>query len=241
MNIFARAVNKLKKMKEDRRLREILGPVEGSETIRMGNDYGGFDLAIEPMEAVVKNRRAVVYSFGIGEDLSFSEAVFERWNCEIFAFDPTPKSVAYVRKHRLSKEDGFHFYEWGIAKEDGIGHFHLPKNEEYVSGSLLQHTDVREDSIEVALRSLKSIADELGHREIDLLKMDVEGTEFDVMDGILESGLRIRQICLEVHNRYFEDGLTKLEKMMNALKSHGFHTVSLDPRDLQEVTLVWRA
>ena len=115
-----------------------------------------------------------------------------------------------------------------------------PCGEEYVSGSLVAHEDVKEDSIEVTLRSLDSIAGELGHKELDLLKLDVEGTEFDIIDGILESGIHIRQICLEVHNRYFEDGLIRLSKLTDSLKRHGYHIVSLDPEDLQEITFVWK-
>ena len=240
MNLFTRIVNKGKNIAERKKIRRILSPIEVGEVKRCGNDYGGFNVSVDAMKSPEGDKKLVVYSFGIGEDLSFSEAVDRNWDCEIYAFDPTPRAVSFVKNHPLSGQENFHFYAWGIAKEDGTGHFHLPKNEEYVSGSLVAHEDVKEDSIEVTLRSLDSIAGELGHKELDLLKLDVEGTEFDIIDGILESGIHIRQICLEVHNRYFEDGLIRLSKLTDSLKRHGYHIVSLDPEDLQEITFVWK-
>ena len=240
MQLFEKIRNKWDRYREDQAIRRIFGPVEKISVKRCGNDYGGFDVAVDPMADAEGDRKRIVYSFGIGEDLSFSEAVDKAWDCEIYAFDPTPRAAEYVRRHPLSKKDSFHFFEWGIADQDGIGLFHLPKNEEYVSGSLHAHEDVKQESIEVPLRSLHSIAKELGHQKLDLLKLDVEGSEFDIMEGILESGLEIRQICLEVHNRYFEDGSLRLKKTVDSLRSDGYHLVSLDPKDLQEATFVLR-
>jgi hypothetical protein len=53
-----------------------------------GNTYGGF--YVHP-DALSKN--SIVYSFGIGEDISFDKAIIENHKCHVFAFDPTPKSI----------------------------------------------------------------------------------------------------------------------------------------------------
>lgn len=99
------------------------------KTIRCGNDYGGFDVASGYADKTSQSRNLIVYSFGIGEDLSFSEDVLKKWNSDIYAFDPTPKSVKYVRQHHLSANKQFHFFPFGLSDKDGSGFFHLPKNE----------------------------------------------------------------------------------------------------------------
>ena len=66
----------------------------GIRTVRLGNKYGGFNV-VDSMFLEL-NRKIVVYSFGIGEDLSFSEGVLSTFPAEVWAFDPTPKSIKYV-------------------------------------------------------------------------------------------------------------------------------------------------
>ena len=47
-----------------------------------GTEYGGFYVENDLMA-----KHNIVYSFGIGQDLSFSESLLNRFDCEIFAFD----------------------------------------------------------------------------------------------------------------------------------------------------------
>ena len=161
-----------------------------------------------------------MYSFGIGEDLSFSQDLLKRWNCDIYAFDPTPKAIAYVRQSHLGAQDNFHFYEWGISDRDGTGQFHLPKEELYVpealvgdsrveevSGSVIPHDGVQCETIDVEFRTLKTIMKQLNHQQIDLLKMDIEGFEWEVFANCSRDIMnRFDQIVMEVHS------LTNMEK-----------------------------
>ena len=145
--------------------------VQYSETTicKCGNDYGGFNVVSVFLDAVSKERRAIIYSFGIGEDLSFSEDLYAKWDCEIYAFDPTPKASQYVQGSAMIKKEKFHFYECGLSDVDGIGEFHLPKDQvfvpehlvkgrktEEVSGSLIVHEGVQ-DSIYVKLKHYKQL------------------------------------------------------------------------------------
>ena len=77
-----------------------------------GSEYGGFSL----FNMYSENENLIVYSFGIGEDLSFSNDIAEKFNCrEIYAFDPTPKSMKYVETQNLYHQPYFHFYKWGLS------------------------------------------------------------------------------------------------------------------------------
>lgn len=39
-----------------------------------------------------------------------------------------------------------------------------------------------------------------GHRAIDLLKMDIEGFEYGVVEQILAERIAVRQLCVEFHS-----------------------------------------
>jgi hypothetical protein len=61
-----------------------------------GNDYGGFyicPILLAPPPRT-HNKKIIVYSCGVGEDISFDIAIMHDCDCEVFAFDPTPKSIA---------------------------------------------------------------------------------------------------------------------------------------------------
>lgn len=231
-------IGKVKGLLNRIQLRKILKPqIACEEIICCGNTYGGFDVATKDLNFVNQQRKLVIYSFGIGEDLSFSEAVYSKWKCDIFAFDPTPKSKEYVKNHELNKVSEFHFYEWGLSDSNKIGEFHLPQNDNYVSGSLVAYDGVKEETIAVELKTLDSIMQQLGHETIDLLKMDIEGSEFAVIDNILTSGVRFNQLCVEIHNRFFNDGIARLKRMISQLNDNGYYIASVSD-GLEEITFI---
>ncbi len=63
--------------------------VKRRPTVRMGNSYGGFEVAAGKLD----KEGVIVYSFGIGEDLSFSDDIIKRFDARVYAYDPTPKSI----------------------------------------------------------------------------------------------------------------------------------------------------
>ena len=85
-----------------------------------GHAYGGFYVCPEYL-----NKQSIVYSFGIGEDTSFDNAIISNHDCKVFGFDPTPKSINWVKKNE--EHDKFCFYEYGLSKESGFVDFYLPK------------------------------------------------------------------------------------------------------------------
>ena len=90
-----------------------------------GNEYGGFYVCSEFIDS-----QSIVYSFGIGEDVSFDEDVMAKHHCEVWGFDPTPKSIRWVQAQTLSPS--FHFYPFGISHVSGRVDFFLPNRNNFV-------------------------------------------------------------------------------------------------------------
>jgi Methyltransferase FkbM domain len=74
----------------------------------------------------------------------------------------------------------------------------------------------------VAMRTFDEIVELLGHSHVDVLKMDIEGIEYDVLEGILNSKVKPNQLLIEFHDRFFPDGTLKTKRAIDALKSHGY-------------------
>lgn len=184
--------------------------VNSDQLLRYGNEYGGYMLNTDLI-----GENPIVYSFGIGEDISFDLDILNRHGGEIYAFDPTPKAEKFIQGNDNVASGRIRFYSYGLADECHIARFHLPVNDDYVSGSEIKYNGVKDEYIEAEMRDLTSITKEHGHQRINILKMDIEGSEFKVIDSLDRiDGLIIDQICMETHQRFFEDGM-KLIKNMN--------------------------
>jgi FkbM family methyltransferase len=196
-----------------------------------GNDYGGFYVCPDYL-----NTKSIVYSFGIGTDISFSKALIAKFNCQVFGFDPTPKSIDWLGKQALPY--GFQFFDYGIDKASGLVKFFLPKNPDFVSGSLAAQSNVSTDNyITVKMKRLIDIAKELGHASIDVLKLDVEGSEYEVLDDVLNSGLQIGQILIEFHGRFVPNGKLKTISAIKKLKLAGYEVFAISD-SYEEVSFI---
>lgn len=196
-----------------------------------GNSYGGFYIHPDNL-----TNESIVYSFGIGEDISFDKAVIEKHKCRVFAFDPTPKSIHWIKTQQLPPN--FTFFEYGINGKTGFVTFNLPKNKDHVSGSIIRHQNVdANNNVVVPMKCLTDIAAELGHNHIDALKIDIEGSEYDVIDSILSTPVQIDQILLELHERFFSDGKSRTTKLLSSLKDKGYGLFAVSD-SLQEISFI---
>jgi FkbM family methyltransferase len=158
---------------------------------KVGTRYGGW---IVPASLVRSDW--VCYCGGVGEDVSFDIGLVERFGCEVYAFDPTPRAIEYARVH-AEKQPKFHFQDVGLWSSDESLRFYSPPDPAFVSHSAvnLQGTD---SYFEAEGRSLPTIMSEYGHANVDLLKIDIEGAEHTVIASMLSAGIRPIVVCVEI-------------------------------------------
>ena len=142
-----------------------------------GSRYGGWAI---PEKLV--NVNSVVYSFGIGEDASFDLALIADTGCKIHGFDPTPKSLLWVEDN-ISNEH-FKMYPWALGATDGQLELWLPKNPHHVSASCRPSSITSYESFVAPCKRIETVMKELGHEQVDLLKMDIEGAEYEVLKSM---------------------------------------------------------
>lgn len=167
------------------------------------------------------NHESIILSFGVGTDISFDLSLERRGVKHIYLFDPTPVAEKFIRSLRLSP--GFSFYPAGLSDKNGKQLFYLPSGTHRVSGSSLnlQHLQ-SEKNIEVEMKKLSAILQELKLTRIDLLKMDIEGSEFAVIENMMAEKIFPQQLCVEFHARYFDDGRQKMKDTIDLLSRHDY-------------------
>jgi FkbM family methyltransferase len=189
-------------------------PVEYTcPVITLGNKNASFTVNPEIISA-----SDIAYSFGIGTDISFDLQLIEKYGVRVFAFDPTPKSIEWLKLQELP--EFFKAFPVGLANYNGEADFYLPVNEKYVSASMT--TRQSDNYVRVKVKTLGELAKEMGHTSIDLVKMDIEGAEFEVIDDILKSGIKIHQLLIEFHHRFHSEGSKITHNSIEKLKKSGY-------------------
>lgn len=205
-------------MVSSRRL--AVSPDLAVQTLRLGSGYGGWDILPDELPP-----GAVVYAFGVGEDASFDVALIERFEVTVHAFDPTPRSIEWVARQGFPER--FVMHPYGVAAFDGDVAFHPPENPAHVSHTLLERPATQAQAITVPVKRLGSILRELGHARVDLLKLDIEGAEYEVLEDMARDGIRPRLLLVEFHHRFPGVGVRRTKAAIAALRAQGYRLFSV--------------
>jgi len=200
----------------------IIFPEVVCKTKKFGSSYGGWNIVTKNI-----NSNSIVYSFGVGEDASFDLALINEFGLTVHAFDPTPKSIDWVKTQNFP--DRFVMHEYGLAAIDGEVLFNPPQNPKHVSHTLLDRPATNVKAIPVHVKKLRTIMDALEHSQIDILKMDIEGAEYEVINDIVESKIRPKQLLVEFHHRFPGVGITTSKKAINKIRLIGYQLFSVSP------------
>ncbi|XP_069142642.1 uncharacterized protein [Argopecten irradians] len=157
-----------------------------SDNVRVGHiKDGGWNICNDSRHRPVTP--CLVYSFGISGDWTFDDQISKLWKCQVHSFDPSIGKTDFNRSARIS------FHSLGIDAEDRINNNNWQ------------------------MRTLGSFINLLGHNNkfIDIVKMDVEGSEWPALNQILDSGLlaKVRQLFVEFHTYDIHISVSYLEHL----------------------------
>lgn len=178
------------------------------------------------------NEAGLAVDLGTGQDANFSQAILARFGIPCAGFDPTRRYHPYLEKLRVRTEGKFRFFPYAVTGKTGTAIFHEVQNRE--SGSLsLNHTNVRDYSssaYEVRTVGLKDIFNLVEKDLIDIMKVDIEGEEYDFFKNA-EPGLlpKVSQFLVEFHHHCIEDRTqAHNEEVIKLLVEHGFSFYTID-------------
>jgi FkbM family methyltransferase len=142
------------------------------------------------------NAQSIIYSGGVGRDTTFEHGLVQQFGCSVVLIDPSPtgrETMAFP----ANQIPQFKFMPVGLAGSCGTLKLAPPKYPE--EGSWFKHAG-DENTIEVPCEDLATLMQKNGHWQIDLLKIDIEGAEYEVLDCLLEKRLPAKQVLVEFHH-----------------------------------------
>lgn len=185
-----------------------------AEAVHLGTAYGGWTVI-----PTLLHSQSVVYTVGVGSDISFDLALISRFGCAVHAFDPTPMAQTWIAQQAVP--DRFHFHPLGLADRDAVVGFAAPLQEGWDSFSL-PPADSSEELTPCPVRRLGSLMAQLGHDYIDVLKMDIEGFEYAVIEDVIAGSVRPVQWLIEFHHTMMHFTPDQTRHAVGLLKRAGY-------------------
>lgn len=194
--------------------------------IRLGTRYGGWwvdskELGLAPL----------LIDCGLGEDISFPVAFLNHFGGHVIGIEPNPRSLAYCVPRCPSGMDILVKAFWTRCGETLTFHLprtqlELPKGADGVSGSLLDSHEYVSggELLTVDTIDLDAVLQKAGRDNCDILKLDIEGAEYDVISALIDSGQirKVGQLLVEFHHGVTHHTLTDTETTVNRIVGAGF-------------------
>lgn len=158
-----------------------------------GNQASGCSWSLSPVSLTADS---IVISAGAGRDISFELELVDRIGCRIVLLDPSETGLETMQK-KENRHPNIEFIPKALSSMDEPIYLMPPLDSEEGSWRLCTKENA---TVTVPAVSLATLMKERGILKIDLLKMDIEGSEYPVVDSIVEANLPIQQICVEYHN-----------------------------------------
>lgn len=138
---------------------------------------------------------SVVMDLG-GYHGDFADAIFSRFGSRVFVYEPLPAFFAYCVE-RFRGNEQITCLPYGLAAT--AGHFDLAERDD---GTSFVHHAPTDRIVRAELRPVVGEIERLGLACVDLLKINIEGGEFDVLPALIDSGLigRVRYLQVQFHN-----------------------------------------
>lgn len=195
-------------------------PIEpGPPIVELGSAYGGWKI---PEAAVGEGH--ICYCIGAGGDVSFDLELIRRYGAVVRAIDPV-EAYAAAALEASAGEPRFSFRQAALTTQDGP--IRMQSHHEAGSNSLsaagLYDTD---HWIEVDGRTLNSLMREFGDDHIDLLKLDVEGIEYELVPTLDLVGLGVKVFSIQVHHT---GTVAQALRLIEHVRGQGYQLVAERP------------
>ncbi len=142
----------------------------------------------------------------IGANLgNVSNFILEKKNCTIIAFEPNELCYQILNR-RFTDDKRIQIFNFAISNFSGISNLYLHKKSKGISdpsymesSSIIKYKDnVSENNFsKINVMNITNILSKF--KKIDLIKIDVEGSEYEIIPVLIQNKSKIRSVLCELH------------------------------------------
>jgi FkbM family methyltransferase len=144
----------------------------------------------------------------------WTKKVVDRYGATVHAFEPAASALQKLHDS-LDDDHRVHIHEFGLSDRDAEVTMALAG-----PGSSIYSDTSRVGFSEIRIRDVAAVLDDLGLTRIDLLKVNIEGGEYDLFDRLDETGWlrRTDQVLVQFHE-WHPNAYRRRRKVRHALRA----------------------
>lgn len=155
-------------------------------------------------------KNSIVFDLG-GYEGMWSEAILKKYHCTIYIFEPVKEYVEKIEV-RFRGSENVKVFPYGLSGRKRNIYLHMSDNETSEfgkSGKLVKSKVV----------SIKQFINDYEIKQVDLIKINIEGGEYELLEYLLEAGLikRFNNIQVQFH-AFVPNAELRASKIQNELK-----------------------
>lgn len=164
---------------------------------------------------------SIVFDLG-GYEGQWSSDIFGRYCCSIHVFEPV-ESFASTIEGRFSRNERIVLHRFGLSDRTFRTQIYLDKDATSIFGSTIFGSTT--ESEEISLVRASDFLEESGIAKIDLVKINIEGGEYDLLEHLLDCGIaaRIMNIQVQFHS-FVPDAERRMARIQQRLKETHYLT-----------------
>lgn len=168
-------------------------------------------------------KNPLVYSGGVGKNITFDLSFYQKHKGTIRLFDPTKSSIEHMSKIKLPKN--IKFYPYALFYKNTKVKLFLDPTNRIKSASITNFFSFNKNSFFIARAyNLETLKKRFNDKSIDILKLDIEGVAENLIINLLEKKSYPKQIisAFEVPLNYikFFKFLKKINKLIKILEKN---------------------
>lgn len=140
----------------------------------------------------------------------FAAEVRSRYDCKVLILEPVTEFFEKIER-RFENDTNVEVIKAGLGHISGIESISLAAN----SSSIKSNTSGRLEQIK--LLSFPDLVEKFNLKQIDLVKINIEGSEFDVLPDMLNSTVDIRSYLIQFH-KIDTESLSKRDAIRSTLR-----------------------
>ena len=123
------------------------------------------------------HNRSVVFDCG-GYVGGWAEKILQTYDCYVHSFEPLPEFFQQA-KERLKSYSNFELHEFALGNSNRVDLISYFKD----GSTFFIESD---QEIKVPVRDVIEVMDELPYTHIDLMKLNVEGSEYEILERLIQ-------------------------------------------------------
>jgi FkbM family methyltransferase len=167
------------------------------------------------------NEDSIVFDVGAYKG-EFIEKIYSKYKCNIYAFEPIPDFFNLLCD-KFAENNKIHLYNFGLHNKEELVPIQLKDD-----SSSIFRVDL-ESAFYVEMKKLSGFFKENEITKIDLLKLNVEGAEYYILDDIIKNNLQLVIDNIQVQFHHIDKKFDKYkDKFCNALSETHQLTYKID-------------